>query len=271
MNILTKNALTFLLAFGLALPTFSQDFKLLAEDAENDQSPNYQDDLKAVWYALDEASDSLWFKIQYYDATPTGDFGLVFGIDTNLVAEDGLVWSGGNQSIKPDVVLTINHVFFFEPFYGHSNHDFHYSARLGDDDLEIIVNIKYSELDGDGKFNFVLGGSQFDVDENYRPTYDQLPSNTQGAISFPPQPSGSEEMTATHAELLTSPNPTDDFFAIAHPESGQITVNDAAGRLVFSGDYQPGLQIDCSRWHAGFYVVLLRTQSGSFSGKILVR
>jgi hypothetical protein len=270
MHLFTKTIFALLLVAGFSGNSFSQDFILLAEDPENDEISNGNEDLKAVYYALDEANDSLWFKIEYYNGDVTGDMGLVFGIDTNLVADDGLTWDGGNQSLQPDVIFTINHVFFSAPFYGFSNHDFHYQTRVGDDTKEIIVNIKYSELDGDGKFNLLLGAAFFSVDADSRQTYDQLPNNVLGFIAFPPAPNSNSEVAEPLAPLQISPNPAGDFFELKMPESGQLMVSDVNGKTVFMGDYKPGSPLDCSQWPTGWYSLMLTTANSRFSGRVFV-
>ncbi len=171
------NLLLLLLIFSS--PLFSQDFNLLYDDAQGDPSVNGIADIKSVSYAIDEAADSIWFKVEFYNSI-AGDLGIVYGIDTDLTPGNGLEWnSSNNSSLKPEVVFTVNRNFIApETIYGFSNITLDYTSYEGETDSVMITNLTLSQLDEDGKFNFVLGTSGFDADVNNRTIFDDAPEST---------------------------------------------------------------------------------------------
>ena len=247
--------LCLLLALCFTNSLLAQSYTILGEDPAGDPTINGIVDLRSVAYAVDEAADSLWFKLEFHDNLP-GDIGVVLGVDTDLVPDNGLNWnSSNNMDLLPEVVFTINRNFI-DPtsLYGFSNNDLNHTSIVGANDSSIIVNMQLSNLDADGKFNFVLGSSTFDCDVNNRTIYDDLPAT--GYFSI--------DLTTSIAEVVAPaamkifPNPVKDHFYLDQSsfQAGQLTrVFNANGQMVLelSPQEDPLRKIDCADWQAGIY------------------
>ncbi|MFK8104789.1 MAG: T9SS type A sorting domain-containing protein [Saprospiraceae bacterium] len=247
--------LCLLLALCFTNSLFAQSYTLLGEDAAGDPTINGIVDLRSISYAVDESADSLWFKLEFHDNLP-GDIGVVFGVDTDLVLDNGLNWnSSNNTDLSPEVVFTINRNFI-DPtsLYGFSNNDLNQTSIVGANDSSIIVNMQLSNLDADGRFNFVLGSSTFDCDVNNRTIFDDLPETGYFSIDLTTSVAEIEEATA----LKVFPNPVNDHFYLdqSKAQAGQTTrVYNANGQLVLELSKQSKTlqKIDCADWKSGIY------------------
>lgn len=245
--------------------SIAQDFTLLGVDAEGDPTVSGISDLRAISYAIDESADSLWFKIDLHTSLP-GDLGIVFGIDTDLVPENGLNWnSSGNMDLLPEVVFTVNRNFI-QPdlLYGFSNNNLNHTSTFGENDSTIIVNMKLSNLDADGKFNLILGASTFDSDVNNRTIYDDLPDtgfflvdNTTTSVLEIPESSS----------YRIYPNPARDHLyleSIDKQSIAMVQIYSSNGQLIeeVSNNEEPIQKIDCEDLKGGIYFLSIWDNNG---------
>jgi len=261
------------LSLCLAPSLFAQDFILLENDAENDPTMNSIADLRSVSYAIDEAADSLWFEIALHTELP-GDLGIVFGIDTDLVPDNGLQWDfPGNMDLAPEVVFTINRNFIApDQLYGFSNITLDQQARFGENDSTIIVNMALSTLDDDGRFNLTLGSSTFDCDANNRFIFDNLPETGFLTVDI------TSNITEASAPVSTKafPNPVLDQLYVEKLDRKQIDTylifNSAGQRIACPGLVTPSyLEINSVGLVSGLYRVQVLYRDGSMTSSTFVK
>ena len=261
------------LSLCLAPSLFAQDFILLENDPENDPTLNGVADLRSVSYAIDEAADSLWFEIALHTELP-GDLGIVFGIDTDLVPDNGLQWDfPGNMDLAPEVVFTINRNFIApDQLYGFSNITLEQQARFGENDSTIIVNMRLSALDDDGRFNLTLGSSFFDCDANNRFIFDNLPETGFLTVDI------TSNVTVASVPVSTKafPNPVLDQLYIEKPAGKTVDtywiINSAGQRIACPGSVTPVfLEINSAGLTSGLYRVQVLYRDGSMTSSSFVK
>ncbi|MEM1219326.1 MAG: T9SS type A sorting domain-containing protein [Bacteroidota bacterium] len=261
------------LSLCLAPSLFAQDFILLENDPENDPTLNGVADLRSVSYAIDEAADSLWFEIALHTEIP-GDLGIVFGIDTDLVPDNGLMWDfPSNMDLAPEVVFTINRNFIApDQLYGFSNIMLEQQARFGENDSTIIVNMSLSTLDEDGRFNLVLGSSTFDCDANNRFIFDNLPET--GFLTVDITSSVQEVTGSVRARAF--PNPVIDILYVEKLAGKKIdsywVFNSAGQRVACPGSVTPAfLEIHSAGLVPGLYRVQVLYSDGISAATTFVK
>lgn len=69
----------------------------LATDPQGDTKFRGLPDAKALSYALDPKTDTLWFKVTVHDPLPERWFGLNIAIDADDQPDNGMTWMGSNK------------------------------------------------------------------------------------------------------------------------------------------------------------------------------
>jgi hypothetical protein len=241
----------------------AQEYNLLETDESGDPAINGIVDLKSISYAIDESVDSLWFKLEFHTSLP-GDLGVVFGIDTDLVLDNGLNWeSSNNMDLLPEVVFTINRNFIApDLLYGFSNNNLEHTSTFGENDSTIIVNMELSKLDEDGRFNLVLGSSTFDCDVNNRSIFDDLPES--GYLTIDILSSAIEVQPFFDLDIY--PNPVENEFYLKSGNNQEIEAVDiynSSGILItkLHNIYEKNLSINCADWEKGIYFMTIKCNS----------
>ena len=96
----------------------SQNWQLLGEDETGDCADISIPDFSLAFYAVDTQQDSLWLLFVYDTSTSDthGDFGLVLGVDTNLVLDDGdYVWDGPTNRYTRMYTILSSAIACFRP------------------------------------------------------------------------------------------------------------------------------------------------------------
>lgn len=164
-------ALTFMLSAGLC--SQAQNFQLLGNDPQGDLVQPVKD-LKALHYAIDFASDSLWLKIETHNSL-NGDVGMAVAFDTDLDTSNGNAWGGYNQSMKYEKIIFLSRNAMFQPEIVGSE-TFIKVKHVSE--YEIIVNLPLSEIDNDGKFNIIAGTGGFDLAyTTQHPVFEEIPNS----------------------------------------------------------------------------------------------
>lgn len=249
----------------------AQNYTLLSTDAAGDPTLTGISDLRSISYAIDESIDSLWFKVELHSSLP-GDLGIVFGVDTDLIPENGLNWnSSNNMDLLPEVVFTVNRNFIApDLLYGFSNNNLDHSSTFGENDSTIIINMKLSNLDDDGRFNLVLGASTFDCDTNNRSVFDDLPDT--GFLTI--------DVTTPISEIPESnpfkvyPNPVRDYIYLESVNSQRIQmirIYNSNGQLIEDiSNTEEGIQkIDCTDLTDGVYFLSIGDFSGTYNRRFI--
>lgn len=148
----------------------AQNWQLLGGDEIGDCTDISVPDFSSASYAVDTQQDSLWFLFVYdtSNSDTHGDFGLVLGVDTNLVLDDGgFEWDGPNQSLHPDVHYSFirNSVFQTQIANNPSNplNAVIYESATFD---SVSLRFPLSAFDADGRFNFLAGSIRWGVGPN---------------------------------------------------------------------------------------------------------
>ena len=148
----------------------AQNWQVLDEDEIGDCTDISVPDFSSAYYAVDIQQDSLWFLFVYdtSNSDTHGDFGLVLGVDTNLVLDDGdFEWDGPNQSLHPDVHYSFirNSVFQTQIANNPSNplNAVIYESATFD---SVSLRFPLSAFDADGRFNILAGSIRWGVGPN---------------------------------------------------------------------------------------------------------
>jgi len=107
-----KRVVSMLLATVLMRPLSSRRltgmaWQSLATDAEGDTRNAALADGKALLYAYDAKTDSLWFKFELHHLPDPGAFGINLAFDTDRDQETGGAWWGGNTTFSFDRAVTL--------------------------------------------------------------------------------------------------------------------------------------------------------------------
>ncbi|HIN40563.1 MAG TPA: T9SS type A sorting domain-containing protein [Flavobacteriales bacterium] len=205
---------------------YAQNFQLLATDAQGDPTTPSTKDAKNLYFAVDIANDSLWFKIETYD-TIQGDWGLSIAIDTNEIPTDGATWPGPtNSSMKYERKITLLNNSFFPPTFGSikdaSGNIISFNVNLTlIDAFTIQINVKLSDIDSDALMNVIAGTGGFDDN-----IYDDIPDNTYintGTLTV-------NEQKEIRIITYHYPNPSKSIFTINY----KLPVNQNNGEIIIT-------------------------------------
>lgn len=231
------------LAFS-ASASFGQSFTLMAKDSSGDARGSV--DIKTLSYSIDATRDSIWFKLETYNAVPTSsDFGLMIGLDTDQIPTNGHTWPGANTSMKYDKAFIVMMDNFMPGFYyaeagvPASTNPVAVNVQRPDN-YTFIINTQLSKLDPDGKFNLLAGTTEFDAAYVSNPViYDEVPDAGKGFLVVPAKSSAIQNVAYSINDLLVYPNPCTDRLSVSCtvPEPGPVAISLSAsnGVLVYSG------------------------------------
>lgn len=254
-----KHSLLFLLALSLVSTqkTWGQAYTTLATDPAADLAldPNGTD-IKSCSYRIDQAHDSIWFKVETYNAVATGaDFGFVLAIDTNKVVTDGTAWGGSNTSMKYDQAVYIYQNSWFPGYYyeiGKPGATTNISGDLSrPDNKTFIFRFKMSELDQDGKFNIMIGSGFFDVASSGS-VIDQVPNTNY--LTIPVTTSVSPIIGDNGIRVY--PNPVTDrlhWNTAAGSYNSTVSLYSITGQEVLNVPFGKG-ELDLSMLEKGLYI-----------------
>lgn len=251
-----KYTFLFLTLCALTAP-FSQAQTFISVATDPMENPPVHD-LKGLYYALDEAQDSLWLRLTFYDTTG-GDFGAALAFDTNLVTTDGSTWGGSNSSMNYDLVIYLERNGFFEQ-------DLRSSSTLVnsivEEDSTVTLNFQFSVICPNGEFNLLAGTGGFDISTTGT-VYDDLPDN--GYMTIPMAPTGISFPEISEAWMVY-PNPASNYIKISGPantgENTRFHLMSVDGRTVKSWHASNGQQIDVSGIQQGLYLLVKENESG---------
>jgi hypothetical protein len=249
----------YLLLLCIACNTISaQTFTVLANDSAKDHGIG--PDLKSFSYRVDIAQDSIWFQIKTHNSITTND-GFMIGLDTNQNSTDGEAWKIGSSSTsrKYDHALFIaydlNTATFIEVSLGkvNSNNKINAGVSLVDTN-ELIVSVPLSLIDGDKKFNLMLGAAAADVIFTGA-TIDQSPENNYLTINLNTTSLGNE---FTGFNFKVYPNPANDilYWSVSTNKVAiePLVIYNIMGERVAEEDYYKGM-LDISLFKTGVYFV----------------
>lgn len=212
----------------------SQNFTLLTYDPSGDNTLPYVADIQALYYSIDNVHDSIWFKVQTYNAMdPNGDVGLMFGLDTNMVTTDGLQWQGNNHSMNYDLAYFIFQDAMSPNYYGYTYTSSGSSPITTTverpDSFTFIINTRLSLLDPDGHFNLLFGSGAFDIYSSHS-VYDDAPNAGYMTI---PAPLGITNISQENS-FTVYPNPADNllFVKSTAEKIKELKLFDSTGQLI---------------------------------------
>lgn len=152
--------LVFLCSIASAL---AQNFVLVASDTSGDKTQPNSPDAKAFYFAINTTADSVWFKMEFYGNVVTDDWSLQIGLDTNNNINDGASWQGANSSMKFDLIVAVFYNPAFPPPFNGYIEDYagnYLTSNLSlsfADSNSVVVGIKLSDINSNGKYNVVAG------------------------------------------------------------------------------------------------------------------
>lgn len=246
-----KKLFTIVSLFALPLIGLSQEWIFLGNDPADDLVDTDYTDLLSASYYIEE--DSIYFLLtsnpDYFLFEP--GFGIAIGIDTNLVADDGLTnWGGLNQSMKPDhqKIIVTNSIF---------PNDIAPQIKFNSENKDSLILRFYLEaIDTDEQFNVIFGTGIFNLTVGGM-LYDEAPNEKYYSIDIT---SSNVDVFTQPKEYFVYPNPTSDFINI---KTGSlirdIHLLDFWGRRIHIEILDDG--IDVSSLRAGQYFIRVKTDN----------
>jgi hypothetical protein len=269
-----KNILILTALLTFAASGYSQSFKLVGSlDPEGDDFHNLGKDIKSIEIASNIPKDSIWIRIRCYDSL-TGDHGLSILFDTNQIAGDGKKWNytnnGGNTSLKYEKKLDLLNNKYFPPahviLYDTTGQNFTQNIGLQrPDSFTVVLSLKLSDIDSDGKFNLVAGSGQFDGTMN-----DNLPNS--GFFDYDAHaPSTTiEPQLKSSAETLYYPNPTSGKLVYHSQVKGKLRIVNWLGEEVYHHSLQEGINLlDMSHLPQGNYFLMEENSNTHYVNKLV--
>ncbi|MFX3625814.1 MAG: T9SS type A sorting domain-containing protein [bacterium] len=249
----------------------AQTFKLLSNDSVGDH--NIGPDLKAISYRVDVAQDSIWFKIETYNSITSND-GFMIGLDTNQNTTDGDPWLIGSlRTVRRYdhalfIAYDLNTATVIEVSLGkvNSNNKINAGVSLVDTN-ELIVSTSLSLLDGDKKFDLVLGAAAADVIFTGA-TIDQAPEADYLTINANTTTSLGDELSKFNFKVY--PNPANEALNwsvdATITDNGVLSIYDLVGNKVAEESYIKG-NCDISTLKADVYIVSFKSSAFKFIKK----
>ena len=263
-----------LLLTAMAGQVTAQPFTLLANDPQGDPTSSFVADAAALYYRLDVAQDSIWFRVETHTPVdPHGDVGLMFGLDTNMNILDGISWQGSNNAMKYDLALLVYQNIIFPTYFGSL-----YSAAgsasipvvvLRPDSFTFIISVQLSMLDSDQNFNLLFGTGAFDIAAT-RSVFDDVPNT--GYLTVPSATGIVEPELST---LSAWPNPAISDLHLRWEQSFEKPVlailYDATGRTVMEKTLTSNSQtLDISGVRPGVYSITVLVGDKKILKRIVV-
>jgi len=267
-----KRMLFFASAFSLCAWTAqAQTFTSLAADGPGDNVYSQIKDLKGLSYRVNDASDSIWFKIETYNAmlVHMDAFGFELGIDTDLVTTNGTAWEGPNTAMQYDHSLFMSYDGYDDTILYVTNNGIsgtlvHASVERPDD-FTLIVGFRMTDIDDDGNFNLLLGSADFDD------AGDQVFDDAPDAGYIKIRDSATSVVTLTGAGTMALyPNPATAIIcwssSASRDRSSSGSITDLTGRVLQTINAAEG-QADISALPAGTYLLHMGAGSSMFTKK----
>jgi hypothetical protein len=171
-----------IVALGLCIVTAAsaQNFTQLATDPSGD-SPGGFLDAKSLSYAIDQAKDSIWFRVESYTERPE-EFGIVIGIDNDDNPTNGTLWNGSTNSsmnYERKLVASRNAIFQPEPVAYIEDPA---GGPPGAANVRSVsptvteISCRLSDIAPNGRMNVIAGTGAFDI--GGAPTLDDIPNNS---------------------------------------------------------------------------------------------
>ncbi len=250
-----------------SIPLFllSQNWIILGNDPSGDPISDDYTDLTEISYMVDDDLDSLWILL-IADTTHflfKPGFGIVMGLDTNMVVSDGTTnWGGANQSMKPDVQHTFvtNNAFPTLPPTGPG------SKWISASKDSLILGFGKYELDANGHFNVIFGTGIWDLAPGGM-VYDEAPDMDVYQINVV---ISADYSTIEEQGYIVFPNPANQYLNISGSDVFNIKVIkvvDASGKLM-SKQFEQNF-VDVSALAAGVYFLEIETDKGIQVEKII--
>lgn len=249
-----KNILLLLLIMPFNLS--AQTFVVAANDVQGDPTMPNSPDAMTLSYAL--TSDSILFKMDFYERIDNKEWNITFGLDTNQNVNDGAAWQGQNTSMNYDLLFKLSFSPGFPPISAYvidasgMNAYFLYTAEITDT-ATVIAGIKLADYSISRPLQFIAGTGIVLGDIN-----DDLPDNTY--ISIPTQVSSIEK---SQLDISLYPNPTRYDLNIQLNEPGSdynfdYDIMDIQGRIVGKGNIsKPECKISLQNLNSGTYQINL--------------
>lgn len=263
--------------FLLPILLFSQQFTLIANDPSGDCTCSCSD-LKTASFAVNIGQDSVWFKIETFNARPA-DYGYSIVIDMDNNLSNGDSWSGAsigvcgglmNYAINHDRMINVwPNLKFIEAFtqQGGSIVNYNVNATIIDP-VTIIIGAKLSDIDADsdGIFNTIFATGQ----DSYR-NFDVLPDN--GYITT--FSTDIATFSKSKVELLIGPNPFSmrTNIRLLGTSVGSFVLSDVLGNKVRDIELKSSQTyiFDRGGLSAGIYFYTLSGKEiNPFSGKLIL-
>lgn len=263
-----KLLLTLGISAFAAIASHAQTYTVLTTDVSGDNYAGGVDipDAAKLSYRYNAAGDSIFFKMEFYtDILPGDDLGLMLGLDTDQVVTNHYIWNGSNTSMKYDYGIMMFQNGMMDP--GHiyievgdpSSHVPLTAATITQPDPKtVILGMKASTVDPDGKFNIVAGVGFFDIASTGL-VNDEMPQTTYATVSKTGT-SISDPVSGSRT-LSVFPNPAGNQVSWDLTQTNSLAdkrgfIYDIGGKIVHTFMATDGVA-DISALPAGIYAIRL--------------
>ena len=263
-----KKYLFLILLLNIVLNSRAQNFIHVANDIQGDPTQLISPDAKALAYML--TSDSILFKIDFYERIDNKEWNISFGLDTNLNVNDGALWEGSNTSMNYDLLFKLFFNPGFPPISGYvidasqMNATFLYSAVITDT-ATLVAGLKLSDYNLNKPLQFIAGTGIVLGDIN-----DDIPDNTYFSI-----PTNINKAYKNYSDLkfFVHPNPSKQFINIEFTaktdrDNYNYEISDTKGVVILSGHLdtsQPFINIGSIS--KNIYLLRVFNEAGSWNLK----
>ena len=252
-----KKTIVSFLCCSFPLFLLSQNWIVLGNDPSGDLISDDYTDLTEISFRVDDDLDSLWILL-IADTTHflfKPGFGVVMGLDTNLVADDGITnWGGANQSMQPDLQHTFvtNNAFPNLPPSGPG------TKWISASKDSLILGFEKFELDDNGQFNVIFGTGIWDLTPGGM-VYDEAPDTSFYLVNAVVS---SDQNVLKDQAYVIFPNPAKQYLNISGANDlKSIRIFDINGVMVFeAGKMDVKNEIDISNLTSGNYLIELNRE-----------
>lgn len=270
-----------LLSASLALlPSMgnAQAFETLVTDVAGDafMSGYNLPDIKSISYYITAAEDTIVFRIETHNelfTNPDGDFGLMFGFDTDLNPANGTTWLGDNTSMKYDKVLFIVQNGHMEPGVirtaievapvGGYLYD-HYPI-VTPDERTLIIHLPLDSINSDGELNLIVGSGFWNIYEN-GDVIDEAPEADY--IEIRKGTTGIGDFFRPGKSFSVFPNPAKDVLHLNLAQNQKkikmVSIFDLSGKDLGDRKLSGNNSLDIGNLHPGVYIIQVENVAQMF-------
>ena len=273
LKLIMMKKLLLALSLSMGITAHSQTYISIATDTQGD---DHYADAKELAYRLNSAKDTLFIKIEHYNARGN-DFGYAIALDTNTNPNDGFLMSQGNlknqtpnTSMKYDIALYVYQNGFFPGVYTEAYGSDGMATTLPfdydtTDQNSIVFALPLNSIGGNLNMNILAFTGSFDINPSGAGPGDVMPDNSFTELRT--NTIGVEELAI--AEFFIYPNPASSYIHLKNIGNMEVVqLRDMSGKILKEVNPQTDQGFDVRNISSGLYTL---TSPGFKSIKVLIK